>query len=55
MSARMTQEDACAQARNEHWLSRPEAGGWFAIWLIRFVGLHFGRTFTRLVLSHITL
>lgn len=55
MSARMTQEDACAQARNEHWLSRPEAGGWFAIWLIRFVGLHFGRTFTRLFLYPITL
>lgn len=55
MSARMTQEEACAQAGSEHWLSRPEAGGWFAIWLIRFVGLHFGRTFTRLFLYPITL
>ncbi|HEX7370878.1 MAG TPA: acyltransferase [Rhodanobacteraceae bacterium] len=39
----------------EHWLSRPEAGGWFAIWLIRFIGLHFGRAFARLFLYPITL
>jgi predicted LPLAT superfamily acyltransferase len=38
-----------------HWLERPEAGGWFAIWLIRFIGLHFGRTFARLFLYPITL
>ncbi|WHZ19354.1 MAG: Lysophospholipid acyltransferase [Rhodanobacteraceae bacterium] len=38
-----------------HWLERPEAGGWFAIWLIRFVGLHFGRGFARLFLYPITL
>jgi predicted LPLAT superfamily acyltransferase len=40
---------------SEHWLDRPEAGGWFAIWLIRFVGLHFGRGFARLFLYPITL
>ncbi len=38
-----------------HWLDRPEAGGWFAIWLIRFIGLHFGRGFARLFLYPITL
>jgi predicted LPLAT superfamily acyltransferase len=40
---------------SEHWQSRPEAGGWFAIWLIRFIGLHFGRPFARLFLYPITL
>ena len=40
---------------SEHWLDRPEAGGWFAIWLIRFIGLHFGRGFARLILYPITL
>lgn len=40
---------------NGHWLDRPEAGGWFAIWLIRFIGLHFGRGFARLFLYPITL
>ncbi len=44
--------ESCAKA---HWLDRPEAGGWFAIWLIRFVGLHFGRGFARLFLYPITL
>jgi len=43
------------QGTSEHWLDRPEAGGWFAIWLIRFIGLHFGRTFARLILYPITL
>jgi predicted LPLAT superfamily acyltransferase len=43
------------QRMGEHWLDRPEAGGWFAIWLIRFVGLHFGRGFARLFLYPITL
>ncbi|HEX7324895.1 MAG TPA: acyltransferase [Rhodanobacteraceae bacterium] len=38
-----------------HWLERPEAGGWFAMWLIRFVGLHFGRGCARLILYPITL
>ena len=55
MSARIPQEETCAQVGNEHWLNRPEAGGWFAIWLIRFIGLHFGRTFARLFLYPITL
>ncbi|HJR11125.1 MAG TPA: acyltransferase [Rhodanobacteraceae bacterium] len=49
------QEETGAQAGNRHWLSRPEAGGWFAIWLIRFIGLHFGRGFARLFLYPITL
>jgi predicted LPLAT superfamily acyltransferase len=44
-----------SQGAGEHWLDRPEAGGWFAIWLIRFVGLHFGRGFARLFLYPITL
>jgi len=39
----------------EHWQSRPEGGGRFAIWLIRFIGLHFGRSFARLILYPITL
>lgn len=43
------------QSASEHWLDRPEAGGWFAIWLIRFIGLHFGRGFARLFLYPITL
>lgn len=38
-----------------HWLSRPEGGGWFALWLIRFIGLHFGRGPARLLLYPITL
>lgn len=40
---------------SEHWQSRPEGGGHFAIWLIRFIGLHFGRRFARLFLYPITL
>lgn len=39
----------------EHWQQRPEGGGWFAIWLIRFIGLHFGRRFARSFLYPITL
>ena len=39
----------------EHWQQRPEGGGWFAIWLIRFIGLHFGRAFARLFLYPTTL
>lgn len=38
-----------------HWLDRPEGGGWFAMWLIRFVGLHFGRGSARLILYPATL
>ncbi|MEO7149630.1 MAG: acyltransferase [Rhodanobacteraceae bacterium] len=40
---------------SEHWQQRPEGGGWFAIWLIRFIGLHFGRRFARAFLYPITL
>ncbi|HET7930876.1 MAG TPA: acyltransferase [Rhodanobacteraceae bacterium] len=40
---------------SDHWIDRPEAGSWFAIWLIRFVAMHFGRGFTRLFLYPITL
>jgi len=43
------------RSANAHWLDRPEAGGWFAIWLIRFVALHFGRSVARLFLYPITL
>jgi len=43
------------QETGGHWLDRPEAGGWFAIWLIRFIGLHFGRAVARLILYPITL
>jgi predicted LPLAT superfamily acyltransferase len=48
-------ENAGARRADAHWLDRPEAGGWFAIWLIRFVGLHFGRGFARIFLYPITL
>ena len=47
--------EAASHRDDGHWLDRPEAGGWFAIWLIRFIGLHFGRTFARLFLYPITL
>jgi predicted LPLAT superfamily acyltransferase len=39
----------------EHWQSRPEGGGHFAIWLIRTIGLYCGRRFARLFLYPITL
>lgn len=39
----------------EHWQSRPEGGGRFAIWLIRTVALHGGRPLGRLILLPITL
>jgi predicted LPLAT superfamily acyltransferase len=55
MSAAEPTSVAEGKAANEHWLDRPEAGGWFAIWLIRFIGLHFGRGFARLFLYPITL
>lgn len=38
-----------------HWSARKEGGGWFAIWLIRTIGLNFGRGFARLFLYPITL
>ena len=39
----------------EHWSERPEGGGWFAIWLIRTIGLYGGRPLARLLLYPITL
>jgi len=39
----------------EHWQSRPEGGGRFALWLIRTVALHGGRPLGRLILYPITL
>ncbi|HEX5354219.1 MAG TPA: acyltransferase [Rhodanobacteraceae bacterium] len=48
----MAPESKSASGR---WLDRPEAGGWFAIWLIRAIGLHFGRSCARLLLYPITL
>ncbi len=39
----------------EHWQSRPEGGGHFALWLIRTIGLYCGRRFARLFLYPITL
>ena len=40
---------------HEHWQSRPEGGGRFAIWLIRAIALHGGRRVARLCLYPITL
>jgi predicted LPLAT superfamily acyltransferase len=39
----------------QHWTERPEGGGWFAIWLIRTIGLKFGRGAARSILYPITL
>jgi len=39
----------------EHWQSRPEGGGRFAIWLIRSIALYGGRPLARLVLYPVTL
>jgi predicted LPLAT superfamily acyltransferase len=39
----------------EHWIERPEGGGWFAIWLIRTIGLRLGRGTARVILYPITL
>ncbi len=41
-------------SENEHWQSRPEGGGRFAIWLIRAIALHGGRRLARLCLYPIT-
>ena len=38
-----------------HWKARPEGGGWFAIWLIRTIGLNLGRPLARSLLYPITL
>ena len=40
---------------SEHWQSRPEGGGRFALWLIRNIALYGGRRFGRLFLYPITL
>jgi predicted LPLAT superfamily acyltransferase len=40
---------------SEHWSKRPEGGGWFAIWLIRTIGLNLGRGVARSILYPITL
>ena len=37
------------------WKQRPEGGGWFAIWIIRAIGRHGGRTLARALLYPITL
>jgi predicted LPLAT superfamily acyltransferase len=39
----------------QHWTERPEGGGWFAIWLIRTIGLKLGRQVARSILYPITL
>jgi predicted LPLAT superfamily acyltransferase len=39
---------------SEHWQSRPEGGGRFALWLIRSIALLCGRRFARLFLYPIT-
>lgn len=39
----------------QHWTERPEGGGWFAIWLIRTIGLKLGRGVARSILYPITL
>ena len=44
-----------SEQTNEHWSKRPEGGGWFAIWLIRTIGLNLGRGVARLILYPITL
>ena len=41
-------------SEREHWQSRPEGGGRFAIWLIRAIALHGGRRLARLCLYPIT-
>ncbi|MEO6800451.1 MAG: acyltransferase [Rhodanobacter sp.] len=41
-------------SEQEHWQSRPEGGGRFAIWLIRAIALYGGRPLARLCLYPIT-
>lgn len=40
---------------NDTWKHRPEGGGWFAIWLIRAIACHGGRSIARALLYPITL
>lgn len=42
-------------SKDDHWQSRPEGGGRFAIWLIRTIALYGGRRVGRLCLYPITL
>ncbi|MEP7185831.1 MAG: acyltransferase [Rhodanobacter sp.] len=42
-------------SKDEHWRSRPEGGGAFAMWLIRTIALRGGRRLARLCLYPITL
>lgn len=42
-------------SEGKHWSARREGGGWFAIWLIRTVGLKLGRPAARAALYPITL
>jgi predicted LPLAT superfamily acyltransferase len=39
----------------QHWSQSPEGGGWFAIWLLRTIGLKLGRGAARSILYPITL
>ena len=39
----------------QHWQSRPEGGGWLAMWLIRAIALYGGRAFTHFLLWPIIL
>jgi predicted LPLAT superfamily acyltransferase len=48
------QADRAAVA-DRHWTRRPEGGGWFAVWLIRTIGLRLGRRAARSLLYPITL
>ncbi len=38
-----------------HWRQRPEGGGFFALWLIRFIALYCGRGIARVILYPVTL
>lgn len=48
-------QDAEGVTVAQHWTERPEGGGWFAIWLIRTIGLKLGRRAARSILYPITL
>lgn len=55
MSARGAAVPADEELADGDWLSRPEAGGWFAIRVIRFIAVHLGRGCARAALYPITL
>jgi len=48
-------DESCSAGATAHWTERPEGGGWFAVWLIRTIGLKFGRSAARSLLYPITL